>query len=125
MRDDMATFWDASIRFDLLMSETIGEFRTMDRVTEKLKQAAGVVARSNASLEAEADRLIAREEEFEERKRAAFEPHHTLLDGRHRQMDQLEDSLKIVSNADPLQDSGDGLPEVKPEEPPFQPGETL
>lgn len=80
----------------------------VDRVTEKLAQAAGVVPRSNASLEAEADRLIAREAEFEKRKAAAFAPHHALLDGRHRQMDQLEDSLKIVSNADPLQISEDG-----------------
>lgn len=85
----------------------------MDRVTEKLKQAAGVVARSNAGLEAEADRLIAREASFEERKRTAFAPHHALLDTRHREMDQLEDALKIVSNADPLESSGDGS-EVAP-----------
>jgi hypothetical protein len=84
----------------------------MDRVTEKLKQAAGVVARSNAGLEAEADRLIAREQQFEERKRSAFAPHHTLLDSRHREMDQLEDALKIVSNANPLESSGEGSPEV-------------
>jgi hypothetical protein len=76
----------------------------MDRVTEKLKQASGVVARSNAGLEAEADKLIAREEQFEERKKAAFAPHHAVLDTRNREMDQLEDALKIVSNplADPL-----------------------
>ena len=89
-----------------------GEFE-MDRVTEKLKQAAGVVARSNAGLESEADRLIAREASFEERKRAAFAPHHAVLDVRHREMDQLEDSLKIVSNADPLESSSDGSSEVE------------
>lgn len=77
----------------------------MDRVTEKLKQAAGVVARSNAGLEAEADKLIAREAQFEERKVAAFAPHYRVLDNRNREMDQLEDSLKIVSNQDPLDDS--------------------
>jgi hypothetical protein len=81
--------------------------RDMDRVTEKLKQAAGVAARSNASLEAEADRLIAREQMFETRKAEAFAPHHALLDSRHREMDQLEDALKIVSNADPLASSAD------------------
>ncbi len=85
----------------------------MDRVTEKLKQASGVVSRSNASLEAEADRLIAREQQFEERKRSAFQPHHALLDGRHREMDQLEDALKIVSNGDPLAGSEDGSQEVE------------
>lgn len=83
----------------------------MDRVTEKLKRAAGVVARSNASLETEADRLIAREQQFEERKAAAFAPHHKLLDSRNREMDQLEDALKIVGNADPLQASGDSSSE--------------
>jgi hypothetical protein len=89
----------------------------MDRVTDKLKQASGVVARANAGLEAEADRLIAREASFEERKKAAFAPHHVLLDNRHREMDQLEDALKIVSNADPLLGSEDGSPEVGPDQP--------
>lgn len=96
----------------------------MDRVTEKLKQASGVVARSNAGLEAEADRLIEREASFEERKKAAFAPHHALLDTRHREMDQLEDALKIVSNADPLQDSSGSSPEVEPDQTfPVQPDE--
>lgn len=89
----------------------------MDRVTEKLKQASGVVPRSNAGLEAEADRLIAREAEFEKRKQAAFAPHHAVLDGRNREMDQLEDALQIMSNADPLQVSDDGSPEVGQEKP--------
>lgn len=89
----------------------------MDRVTEKLKQASTVVARSNASLEAEADRLIAREAQFEERKTAAFAPHHAVLDGRNREMDQLEDALQIVSNADPLASSGASseVAEVQPQ----------
>jgi hypothetical protein len=80
----------------------------MDRVTEKLKQAAGVAARSNAKLEAEADRLIAREDQFDQRQAEAFAPHHAVLDARHREMDQLEDALKIVSNADPLESSDAG-----------------
>lgn len=85
---------------------------TSDRVTQKLLRAAGVAARANASLEAEADRLIAREDAFEDRKNEAFAPHYAMLDSRHRQMDQFEDSLQIVSNADPLQSSADGSPEV-------------
>jgi hypothetical protein len=92
----------------------------MDRVTEKLKQASGVVARSNAGLEAEADKLIAREAAFEKRKREAFAPHHAVLDNRNREMDQLEDALQIVSNADPLQSSEGGSPEVGQTEQPFQ-----
>jgi hypothetical protein len=85
----------------------------MDRVTEKLKQAAGVVARSNDSLEKEADKLIAREADFEKRKTEAFAPHYALLDSRNREMDQLEDALKIVSNADPLAISEPGSPAVE------------
>lgn len=95
----------------------------MDRVSEKLKQASGVVARANAGLEAEADKLIAREADFEERKAQAFAPHYAVLNSRHREMDQLEDSLKIVSNADPLQVSDDGSPEVEPEKPFQEPHE--
>jgi len=79
----------------------------LDRVTEKLLKARGVSARANASLEAEADRLLAREDAFEKRKIEAFAPHHALLDARHREMDQVEDALKIVGNHDPLDGSGD------------------
>jgi hypothetical protein len=68
-------------------------------------------------LRLKADKLIAREGQFEERKRAAFAPHHAVLDTRNREMDQLEDALKIVSNADPLAESSAGSPEVEQERP--------
>jgi exonuclease VII small subunit len=90
----------------------------LDRVTEKLLKARGVAARANASLEAEADRLIAREDAFEKRKVEAFAPHHALLDARHREMDQVEDALKIVGNADPLDGSGDAGEVVEKPKPP-------
>ena len=92
-----------------------------DWVTEKLKQAAGVVDRSNRSLAQSADDLIAREKKFEERKEKAFAPHHAALDARHKQMDQLEDSLHLLGNIDPLAATGDGSKQE--EAPAEQPGE--
>ena len=79
----------------------------VDRITEKLKMARDVVARAQQSLENEADKLIAREAVIAQRAADAFRPHHSLLDSRHRELDQLEDALKIVSNADPLDGSED------------------
>lgn len=98
----MVNFWDASIRLDLLLSEAIEEERRVDRITEKLKQASGVAQRLAGSLESEADKLIAREAELTLRTQAAFKPHHAVLDARKRELDQLEDALQIISNADPL-----------------------
>lgn len=83
----------------------------MDRLTEKLKRASGVAARISTSMEGEADKLIAREDELAQRTQAAFAPHHAVLDSNKRSLDQLEDALKIVSNTDPLQN---GLADEKP-----------
>jgi Skp family chaperone for outer membrane proteins len=79
----------------------------MDRLTEKLQQAAGVNARVAASIEQEADDLIAREHAILDRKAAAFEPHHTALNQRMKELDRFEDSLQILENASPLKGGGD------------------
>lgn len=78
----------------------------MDRITEKLKRASGVAQRVGKSIEDEADRLIAREDEVAAKTKAAFAPHYAVLDSRARELDQLETALQIVSNADPLAGSG-------------------
>jgi hypothetical protein len=79
----------------------------MDRITEKLKRASGVAQRAALKIESEADRLIAREDELAAKTANAFAPHHAVLDGRNRELDQLETSLQILSNVDPLAGSGD------------------
>lgn len=79
----------------------------MDRVQEKLAQAAGVNVRVARSIEDDADALIAREEELLARKQAAFAPHHTALDARMKELDWFEDSLQVMENADPLAGTGD------------------
>jgi hypothetical protein len=79
----------------------------MDRITEKLKKASGVAQRAALKIESEADRLIAREDELASKTASAFAPHHAVLDSRNRELDQLETSLQILSNVDPLAGSGD------------------
>ena len=74
----------------------------LSRLTEKLQNAGGVVARATAKLEAEADALIAREQELANKTKLAFTPHHQLLDSHNKDLDHLEDALKIVENAAPL-----------------------
>lgn len=92
----------------------------MDRITEKLKRASGVAQRAAQAIEAQADKLIAREAEIEQKTLAAFAPHHGVLDMRGRELDQLETSLQILSNSDPLASSGDTGP-VAPVSPPALP----
>lgn len=93
----------------------------MDRITEKLKRASGVAQRAALSIESEADKLIAREDQIAAKTRQAFAPHHAVLDNRNRELDQLETSLQILSNADPLAGSGDAGDTPKLDVPPVQP----
>lgn len=86
----------------------------VDRITEKLKRASGVAQRAALAIEGEADKLIAREEELANKTAKAFSPHHAVLDARNRELTQLEDSLQILSNADPLASSGDGGTVLQP-----------
>jgi len=83
----------------------------MDRLKEKLALAAGVAPRATAAIEKDADALIAREGEIAEHSKKAFAPHHAALDQRTRELNQLEDALKIMENADPLAGTDDSLGE--------------
>lgn len=78
----------------------------LERLKEKLARAASVAAKATVSIEAEADSLIAREAQIAQRAQKAFAPHHALLDAHARDLDQLEDALKVIANTDPLQGSG-------------------
>src|SRR5216684_2469500 len=78
----------------------------MDRLKEKLALAAGVAVRVTAAIEKDADALIAREAEVTDRSKKAFEPHHTAINQRMRELNSLEDALQIMENADPLESSG-------------------
>src|ERR1700691_1938052 len=101
----MPSFWDSSIRLDLLLSEAIGEMTAMDRLSEKLKAASAVVGRQTAEIEARADALIAREAEIEAKTDTAFAPHEAVLDDAAKGLDALERQLALLSN-DPLDGSG-------------------
>lgn len=78
----------------------------MDRLSEKLAKAAGVVERQTQKIEARADALIAREGDIEKRTDAAFVPHETILGSAEQGLDALEARLRLLSNA-PLESSGD------------------
>lgn len=92
-----------------LENERMGK---MDRLTEKLNKAAGVVGRATARLEERADLLIAREEAIEHRSERIFGAHHAVLDQGDAGMDTLESKLALLSN-DPLESSGES-PQVDP-----------
>ncbi len=79
----------------------------MDRLKDKLALAAGVAVRATAAIEKDADELIAREDEIDAHRRSAFAPHHAAIDQRMRELNSLEDALKIMENADPLAVSDD------------------
>jgi hypothetical protein len=83
----------------------------VERLREKLRKAAGVAARVTRAIEADADSLIAREETLTTARLKAFKPHVDMLDAHQRDLDQLEDALKVISN-DPLSDTATGSPAV-------------
>ncbi len=78
----------------------------MSRLTEKLKMASGVVARSYAKIEADADSLIAMEADVDQKRVEAFTPHKTMLSEAKKDMEELAKALALVSN-NPLESSGD------------------
>jgi hypothetical protein len=100
------SFWDSSLRLDLLLSEAIGEMTAMDRLSEKLNRAAGAAKRVGDRLELRADKLIAREEAANKREDEVFLPHEQRLDSAERGMDSVERALGQMSNGDPLDGSG-------------------
>src|SRR5258708_28485309 len=60
-----------------LENERMGK---MDRLSEKMAKAAGVVGRISSKIEARADSLIAREGALEQRTDQVFTPHESILD---------------------------------------------
>ena len=77
----------------------------MDRLTEKLNRAAGVVGRVTAKLEERADFVIAREDAIDKRGERLFSAKHAILDDADKGLDGIEAKLALLSN-DPLDGSG-------------------
>lgn len=71
------------------------------RLSEKLKQAGGVVARLHSKIEARADAVIAREQVVDTKIDEAFTPHETMLDDQMQSLDQLEKDLATLTNGAP------------------------
>ena len=101
----MPSFWDSSIRLDLLLSESIGEIKMGLRLDEKLQQAAGVVDRVTVYVEQRADAVIAREAAIKNRTKTIFDAKDAILDDADKGLDGVEAKLALVAN-DPLPSSG-------------------
>lgn len=91
----------------------------MSRLTEKLTQAAGVVARQTVKIEGRADAIIAREGLIERRTDEAFTPHERLLSEAEKGLDAVERALAVVSNGAPLEPSTDSPAAIAPEPAPI------
>ena len=71
----------------------------MERLTEKLTQAAGVAGRAVADLEARADALIAREGVVKDRSAKVFLGPHAVLDAAEKGLDAVEAGQALIANA--------------------------
>lgn len=83
------------------------------RLAEKLKHAAGVVARVQTRIETKADAVIAREPEFDKLIEESFAPHEAMLDDSGKALDAFQQALAQVSNA-PLPSSGGSSEPIQP-----------
>lgn len=83
----------------------------MDRLSEKVSRASGVVGRLTKKFEVKLDELIARENPVDQRIERTFAAAHGVVDDHLRGLDQLEGQLALISNA-PLDGSekSDGDP---------------
>lgn len=98
------------IRARLLYGQILFERkRDMSRLTDKLKQAASVAPRQAALIEARADAIIAREPALQRLTDEVFTPHEALLNEATRGLDELDASLRQMSNS-PLPASGSSPP---------------
>lgn len=79
----------------------------MNRLAEKLAKASGVAGRISTKIEARADSLIAREGELEQRTEQVFSPHEGILADAEKGLDEVEASLRLMSNGAPLELSSD------------------
>lgn len=79
----------------------------MNRLAEKLAKASGVAGRISTKIEARADSLIAREGALEERTEQVFSPHEGILADAEKGLDEVEASLRLMSNGAPLELSSD------------------
>lgn len=80
----------------------------MSRLSDKLAQAGGIVARQSKAIEDRADALIAREAVIQDRTNKAFSGHETWIDSTNKDLDALEKQLELLNNAAPLDSSSTG-----------------
>jgi hypothetical protein len=80
------------------------ERMAMDRLSEKVSRASGVVGRLTKKFEVKLDELIARENPVDQRIERTFAAAHGRVDEHLQGLDSLERQLALISN-DPLDGS--------------------
>ena len=80
--------------------------KDVSRLGDKLKKAREVAPRQAAKIEARADAIIAAEAEIERHANDAFQPHESILDEAHKELEALKRELGSFTNdTRPLQSS--------------------
>jgi len=75
------------------------EAMSVNSLADKMQAAAGAAADLAASMEAQADALIAKRAQIENRSRQVFAQHNAVLDMASKGLDSLEAALAPISNA--------------------------
>lgn len=73
----------------------------MGRLSDKLKQAGGVVIRQTAKIEARADAILERETSIEAMTDQAFSPHEAILSEAEKGLQDVESALRLLGNGGP------------------------
>lgn len=87
---------------------------SLSRLRDKLKLASGVAGRAVQAIEAEADALIAEEDEIKSETADAFAPHKAIMAEAKVEIKAVKDALNLMSNGGPPLDP---LDVVAPSEP--------
>jgi len=109
------------IRSEDIVSSEEATMDSVSRVMDKLARAAKVVGSVTGKLETRADAMIAREAKIDAKTEDAFAPHEALLDMHEKGLQQVEDSLKLLSNAPLAGTTGSPDPAAAVEAPPTPP----
>jgi hypothetical protein len=95
----------------------------ISRLKDKLSKAAGVAQRAASAIEAEADALIAQEDDIKSKTTDAFAPHKAILAEAGTELQAIKDALNLMSNGgpslDPLHDAGPTAPGSDPKYPTY------
>jgi len=80
----------------------------LSRLTDKFKQAGGIVGRQTRKIEDRLDALIASETQLEGAANKSFTPHEAWIMDQMNQLDELGKEMALLNNNAPLDDTKPG-----------------